>query len=149
MSTFTPPRQLWGIWNKPSITQGRWQEIVSTSSDLNSEIPSITSLLAVTSEQDAIRAAEIGRYNGGLNFSSTLTPYLIGVSPIDPKYLDEWLPIATAPRDGTLIMICWAGSGMPPIISRWLVNAEAWTTPFNKPTNPPSHWRFLPEVPLK
>ncbi len=58
-----------------------------------------------------------------------------------------WQPISTAPKDGTLILVSWAGSGVHPIVSRWLKNAEAWTHPFNKPVNPPTHWMPLPESP--
>lgn len=55
----------------------------------------------------------------------------------------DWHPIDSAPKEG-LILVCWAGSTMYPVISRWLKNAQAWTTPFNKPTNPPTHWMPLP-----
>jgi hypothetical protein len=68
------------------------------------------------------------------------------------RRLDElaaWRPIETAPKDGTLVLACWAGSGMYPIITRWLKNAQAWTHPFNKPVNPPTHWMPLPTPPEK
>lgn len=58
-----------------------------------------------------------------------------------------WQPIETAPKDGTMVLACWAGSGIHPIVSRWLKNSERWTHPFNKPVNPPTHWMPLPEPP--
>jgi len=61
--------------------------------------------------------------------------------------MSEWQPIETAPKDGTMILVCWAGSGMHPIVSRWLLRSMAWTHPFNKPVNPPTHWMPLPEPP--
>lgn len=58
----------------------------------------------------------------------------------------NWQPIKTAPKDGSLIMICWKG-GPYPIISRWLENRQGWTHGFNKPILPPTHWLPLPNGP--
>lgn len=58
----------------------------------------------------------------------------------------QWQPIETAPKDGTLILAARQGSDMHPIITPWFKNAQAWSHPFNKPVNPPTHWMRLPSI---
>jgi hypothetical protein len=77
------------------------------------------------------------------------TPELVAMKAAVLAHLErtQWRRIEEAPKDGTLILISWAGSEIHPVISRWLKLRQGWTHPFNKPVNPPTHWMPLPSSP--
>lgn len=58
-----------------------------------------------------------------------------------------WMPIESAPKDGTSILIGWAGADLM-YVSRWLRNQNGWSHPgTSKPLNHPTHWHQLPSLP--
>lgn len=73
----------------------------------------------------------------------------------------QWLPIETAPRDGTSILLWAPRHGEERIIGFWAVSAkdfnfEGWTTGWETaggydigydPVSDPSHWQPLPDEP--
>lgn len=59
--------------------------------------------------------------------------------------VSEWLPIETAPKDGTAII---AGAyGHRPVMVSW---REQWRYPFTmrRLTYPPTHWMPIPPPPM-
>lgn len=59
--------------------------------------------------------------------------------------LPQWQPIETAPKDGTMVLIAWAGGGYPRT-SRWLHNSQGWAVATTQ-TLDPTHWMPLPPSP--
>jgi hypothetical protein len=64
-----------------------------------------------------------------------------------------WQPIETAPKDGTQILCCWAGSPEMDCL-RWIASREAWCVHSGgwgearyRDDEAPTHWMPLPEVP--
>jgi hypothetical protein len=112
-----------------------------------------------TAARDVI-AHELRTVNGALDLADAILSALLAApesarldlawrlcKTVKPPDFPTWRPIETAPKDGTLILASWAGSALHPIISRWLKNGQAWTHPFNKPVNSPTHWLPLPAPP--
>lgn len=62
--------------------------------------------------------------------------------PNDPKKLDGWQPIETAPRDGSLVLVAF---DRYPDFARWNKRTDHWETMVRNIT--PTHWMPLPEVP--
>jgi len=65
------------------------------------------------------------------------------------RSMPTWQPIETAPKDGTTILISWAGAGMV-FLSRWLKNADEWLMPVttaHRPLKPPTHFCRYPSPP--
>jgi len=77
-----------------------------------------------------------------------------------PEFVDgmpmEWMPIETAPKDGTRLLLGWAGES--PVIgfwgrknSRYGVNyGDAWGIGYSwneQFAEPPTHWMPLPPAP--
>lgn len=68
--------------------------------------------------------------------------------------MSEWQPIETAPRDGTVVLVCGHGSaGYYVADAKWDTDEEAWCL-FDQPSDDhvwPSHghthWMPLPEPP--
>lgn len=71
--------------------------------------------------------------------------------------MSEWQPIATAPRDGTRVLLCWNGHV---VCGHWDYDRYAaqprpyWHTDYESiygrrmtRNTPPTHWQPLPEPP--
>lgn len=88
------------------------------------------------------------------NMHSSVMPGHVGkniaaeIRALQPQPNGGWQDISTAPKDKRSILVCHEGSSLDPYVSRWLLNAERWSHPFNKPINDPTHWQPLPAPPL-
>lgn len=66
--------------------------------------------------------------------------------------MSEWMPIETAPKDGTRIII-WRDHRV--CLARWRTldgdNGywDEWSVPMKRLTVPPTHWMPLPSPPTK
>lgn len=61
----------------------------------------------------------------------------------------EWRPIKTAPKDGSDILVGFAGQDRPPVVVGWFDRWEEYDS-LNILKGTPTHWmplRELPEVP--
>ena len=70
--------------------------------------------------------------------------------PVDER--EAWLPIETAPKDGTRLILWWGGK---PVLAGWLDNSQrkhpwaGWQTPSltPRPQGEPTHYMPLPPAP--
>lgn len=79
----------------------------------------------------------------------------LALSALDQERLQpvEWLPIETAPKDGTRIILAWGGAS---VVGYYLDNSgyrnpwKGWRTPSMEPTPRGliTHWMPLPATPL-
>lgn len=71
-------------------------------------------------------------------------------APVDE--LEVWLPIESAPKDGTRLILWWGGK---PVFAGWLDNSQCkhpwagWQTPSltPRPQGEPTHYMLLPSAP--
>jgi|SRR6516162_1664387 hypothetical protein len=108
------------------------------SSDLQSDAVAVRDFIANTlnySEGDFIRDA-IERVVNGISDAA------------------RWHPIATAPKDGTQILVGWKGVNDRQVV-RWIDGLEAWCVNnggwgedrYRDDDGAPTHWMPLPEEP--
>jgi hypothetical protein len=64
------------------------------------------------------------------------------------RQIPRWLPIESAPRDGTPIMLAWPFWSDHPVVGWWSAKWNAWESNVNlNHEEPPTHWMPLPEPP--
>lgn len=78
------------------------------------------------------------------------TPPAPQPAPVDER--EVWLPIESAPKDGTRLILWWGGK---PVFAGWLDNSQCkhpwagWQTPSltPRPQGEPTHYMLLPPAP--
>lgn len=60
--------------------------------------------------------------------------------------MSEWQPIETAPKDGTDILVGFAGQDRPPVVVGWFDDWLEYDS-VNILKGKPTHWMPLPEPP--
>jgi hypothetical protein len=67
------------------------------------------------------------------------------------RALNSWEPIASAPKDGRLIFLCWPNWDDGVRVSRWLSRAGKWawngSHGYRETVGEPSYWMPIPSLP--
>lgn len=98
---------------------------------------------------------KMGREWPGLAPHRIVKLYATPPAPQVPAPVDErevWLPIESAPKDGTRLILWWGGK---PVFAGWLDNSQCkhpwagWQTPSltPRPQGEPTHYMLLPSAP--
>ena len=65
----------------------------------------------------------------------------------EAKHRDGWMPIESAPRDGTALL-AWRPGLLWPVAAQWADDDQRWELCWNWDAIHPTHWRPLPEPPV-